>query len=126
VQLVCDRVAILDRGVLRRVGSVSELTTDPALSGGVGVNGDQIELHVELGGDGDLARQTLNFFRVAQFHSVEPLRHHLVIYVQSQEEVDRLVDQLRRVSLSILNLARRRATLEDAFLEIVQGAEVVE
>ena len=127
VQLVCDRVAILDRGVLRRVGSVSELTTDPALSGGgVGANGDQIELHVELAGDGNLARQTLNFFRVAQFHSVEPLRHQLVVYVQSQEEVDRLVDQLRRAELSIMNLSRRRATLEDAFLEIVQGAEVVE
>lgn len=122
VQLVCDRVAILDRGELKRVGSVSELTTDPSLAGRVGVNGDQIELHVELAGEGELARQTLNFFRVIQFHSVDPLRHQLVMYVQSQEEVDRLIDQLRRANLSILNLARRRATLEDAFLGIVQAS----
>ena len=121
VQLVCDRVAILDRGVLKRVGSVSELTTDATNASRVGVNGDQIELHVELLGDSAQARQTLQFFKVAQFHSVEPSRHQLVMYVQSQEEVDRLVDQLRRASLSILNLSRRRVTLEDAFLDIVQA-----
>jgi ABC-2 type transport system ATP-binding protein len=125
VQLVCDRVAILDKGVLRRVGSVSEITTDPALAARVGVNGDQIELHLELSGDKSLAQQTLNFFRVVQFHSVELSRHQLVLHVQSQEEVDRLVDQLRRANLSILSLSRRRATLEDAFLGIVQAAEVV-
>lgn len=121
VQLVCDRVAILDRGVLRRVGSVAELTTDPALAGRVGVNGDQIELHVELAGDANLARQTLNGFRVVQFHSVEPVRHQLVLHVQSQEDVDRLIDHARQANLSIMNLSRRRATLEDAFLEIVQA-----
>ena len=27
VQLVCDRVAILDKGILKRVGTVQELTT---------------------------------------------------------------------------------------------------
>ncbi|HZL89144.1 MAG TPA: ABC transporter ATP-binding protein [Pirellulaceae bacterium] len=122
VQLVCDRVAILDKGELRRVGSVAELTTDPALAGRVGVNGDQLELHLELTGDANLARAALNFFRVVQFHSVEPARHLLVLYVQSQEDVDRLVDQVRRANLSIVNLSRRRATLEDAFLEIVQAA----
>ena len=44
------------------------------------------------------------------------------VIFQSQEEVDRLIDQLRRANLSILNLARRRATLEDAFLGIVQAS----
>ena len=122
VQLVCDRVAILDKGVLRRVASVAELTTDSSLAGRVGVNGDQIELHLELVGDGNLARQALNYFRIIQFHSVDPARHQLVLHVQSQEDVDRLVDQVRRANLSIVNLSRRRATLEDAFLEIVQAA----
>jgi ABC-2 type transport system ATP-binding protein len=122
VQLVCDRVAILDKGVLRRVGSVAELTADPAIASRVGVNGDQIELHLELAGDGNLARQALNFFRIVQFHSVDASRHQLVLHVQSQQDVDRLVDQLRRASLSIVNLSRRRATLEDAFLGIVQAA----
>jgi ABC-2 type transport system ATP-binding protein len=122
VQLVCDRVAILDKGVLRRVGSVSELTTDPTLIQRVGVNGDAIELHVELAGDSHRARQAIGGFRVAQFHSVDSQRHQLVMHVTSQEEVDRLIDQLRAAQVSIVNLARRRATLEDAFLEIVQAA----
>jgi hypothetical protein len=77
---------------------------------------------LELSGDGNLARQALNFFRIVQFHSVDASRHQLVLHVQSQEDVDRLVDQLRRASLSIVNLSRRRATLEDAFLGIVQAA----
>ena len=126
VQLVCDRVAILDRGVLKRVGSVSELTTDPTLSGRAGVNGDQIELHLELAGDGKTVQQLLSGYRVAQVHSPEPWQHQVVLHVLTQEDVDRLVDQARRENLSIVNLSRRRATLEDAFLEIVQAAEIVE
>src|SRR4029450_7407263 len=39
VELVCDRVAILDKGILRRVANVAEITSGRADLGSAGGNG---------------------------------------------------------------------------------------
>src|SRR4051812_25752186 len=50
VELICDRVAILDKGILRRVAKVAEITSGRASSG----NGqphapqEELELHLDL------------------------------------------------------------------------------
>jgi hypothetical protein len=38
-----------------------------------------------------------------------------------QADVDRLVDSLREANISITHLARRRASLEDAFVQIISA-----
>ena len=108
VELVCDRVAILDFGQLRFEGTISDLTPT-----------HETALTLDLVG-GDAALQTVLASRtVEQLRAVSAGRYHAVVPLKNQEEADRFVDDLRRTGVSILSMAWRRKTLEDAFLELV-------
>ncbi len=123
VQLICDRVAILDKGILKRVGSVEELTggAQPAATNGAPVGLPDIDLH--LAGAGPVIRQALGSWEVLSWQSLSEMEHQVQIRTADQVYVDQLIDRLRTGRVSILNLSRRRTTLEDAYLGIV--AEVV-
>ncbi len=123
VELVCDRVAILDRGNLKFCGPVSELTTDRA-SGPNTSNGTQVEVRWELSGNEEEARLALASHPFDQWHPLGVGRFRVVSRVNHQADVDQLVDELRRRQISIQLLAPRRVSLEDAYTEIV--AEVAE
>ena len=124
VQLVCDRVAILDKGVLKRVGSVQELTAThhsaPATSGNPSRQAD-IELH--LAGTASSIREALGGWETTKWQSLSEVEHQVHIRSADQEYIDQLIDRLRVSRISILGITRRQATLEDAYLGIV--AEVV-
>src|SRR5262245_40748766 len=72
VELVCDRVAILDKGVLRRVANVAEITSGRG-SGKLGGNGQladptgELELHLDLTGDERAIRETLGGLTIANW-----------------------------------------------------------
>jgi len=123
VELICDRVAILDRGVLRRVANVAEITsgrTSPA-----GGNGqphgeqDQLELHLDLTGFEGAIRETLGELPISKWQPFSPTDIRLVTRLADQVAVDNLIDRLRTAGVSIVGLSRRRVSLEDAYLEIV-------
>ena len=124
VQLVCDRVAILDKGILKRVGTVQELTTThqaaPATNGNPTRQAD-IELH--LTGTASAIREALGGWETTRWNSLSEVEHLVHIRSADQEYVDQLIDRLRAARISILGINRRQATLEDAYLGIV--AEVV-
>jgi ABC-2 type transport system ATP-binding protein len=110
VELVCDRVAILDRGELLRVGKVAELTVAP---------GTEVEL--ELLGDDAQVRAGLDGADVQGLVLPEPGRWQAVLQVADQRAIDAVVDRLRARGVSIASMARRRRTLEEAFLKILRG-----
>ncbi len=133
VELICDRVAILDKGVLRRVANVAEITSGRVqISGRVSSAGngqphealEELELHLDLTAPETLIRQTLGTLPIAHWQSFSPLEHRVVTRVPSQPAVDELIDRLRLSGVSIVGLSRRRVSLEEAYLEIV--AETVE
>ena len=114
VELVCDRVAVLVGGILRREGTVAELTamtqTDVA--------------RFTLRGNGQhIATVLAN----AQFpHTFGPPDQELQdrIYVEvglaGQPEMDRCIDVLRQNQIGVAEVWRPKMTLEDAFMRIVQ------
>src|SRR5205085_12433594 len=68
VELICDRVAILDKAILRRVAHVAEITSSRGLKGGNGQpheGQDELELHLDLTGTEALIRQTLGELPIA-------------------------------------------------------------
>jgi ABC-2 type transport system ATP-binding protein len=126
VELICDRVAILDKGNLLRVANVAEIT-----SGRVQISGngqphaqDELELHLDLTAPEALVRKLLGTSSIAAWHSFSPSDHRVVIRVADQSAVDGLIDGLRQAGVSIVGLSRRRVSLEEAYLEIV--AETVD
>ncbi|HXG01361.1 MAG TPA: ABC transporter ATP-binding protein, partial [Bacteroidota bacterium] len=105
VELICDRVAILDKGKLLKIGTVDELTTS--------------ETNYEIGFEGSLpeafyheAAATVMKFRVdgnlisADLNDVAALNH--------------LIDMLRRHGVLLTHVTRKRTSLEDSFLRLLK------
>ncbi|MDX1945890.1 MAG: ABC transporter ATP-binding protein [Pirellulaceae bacterium] len=119
VELICDRVAILDKGNLRRVANVAEITSGRSATSTNGQPHEALELHLDLTAPEPLIRQTLGEQPIANWQSFSATDHRLVVRLAAQEAVDGLIDRLRAAGISIVGLSRRRVSLEDAYLEIV-------
>ena len=122
VELVCDRVAILDKGALRYIGPVQEIT-----SAGVGtllVGEAEADVILELTGEEPAIRAGLTGAVITSSQLAAPGVVRVTVKSLRQADVDRCLDRLRSQGVSIVGLSRVRRTLEDAFLAIV--AEPVE
>ena len=93
VELVCDRVAILVKGELRREGLVKEITQR---------DGSEIEL--VLAGDGSAIRSALARFSIKHIHEHSTDQLRVVVMLDGQAAVDQCVDDLRRAGISIVGL----------------------
>ncbi|HZN32330.1 MAG TPA: ABC transporter ATP-binding protein [Pirellulaceae bacterium] len=127
VELICDRVAILDRGVLRRVANVAEITSGRVsiTEGGNGqphASQEALELHLDLTGPELAIRQALGNYPINSWQPYSATDFRVVTRVPDQPAVDDLIDRLRASGLSIVGLSRRRVSLEEAYLEIVAEA----
>lgn len=110
VEQVCDRVAILDQGLLKGIGTVEELV--PRRS-------EEIDVRVTVTGLWPAVHAVLSRYPRAQVQSENGNEHQIQLWLADQSAVDRLVDEMRQQSLSITSLGRRRITLEEAFLEVI-------
>jgi ABC-2 type transport system ATP-binding protein len=114
VELVCDRVAILDHGELRFVGAVDTLREQ--------LSGDcekDFELTVEVRGEKSRLMSAMAQCSIQSWQPTSPSQYQVVVRFQDQQRVDQFVDGLRAAEISILNLQRQRLTLEDAFLKLL-------
>jgi len=108
IELVCDRVGILVQGELRREGLVEEITRP-----------QQTEIELTVLGSEVAIREALGFQQIASMKPLGENRFHIVLHIPDQSAVDQTIDGLRTGGISIEELARRRDTLEEAFLGIV-------
>ena len=108
IELICEQVAILSNGTVRKTGSVKELTA--AIS--------ESPLLLQVAGPAATVKQLLPeaIDRSNGVFDVE-------LSLPSQAEVDRTIDELRAAGISIVSMRRRSQTLEEAFLEIVSNEE---
>ena len=119
VQLVCDRVAILDKGILKRVGSVQELTATHQAPASNGNPAKQQDIKLHLTGTVSAIREALGGWETTHWQSLSEVEHHIDIKSADQEYVDQLIDRLRATRISVVSIVRHQVTLEDAYLGIV-------
>src|SRR5262245_58751197 len=108
IELVCDRVAILVKGEVRREGLVEEITRR-----------QQTEIELTVAGSEDAIRAALGLRQMVTMKPLGDNRFQIVLQITDQSAVDQSIDVLRTGGISIEELARRRDTLEEAFLGIV-------
>ena len=113
VELVCDRVAILDRGIVKALGAVDEIAPD---------QGEGIELELTVSGAKDSIEAALGGRAIDQWDRSGDGRHRLRLRMSDQAAIDQCIDELRTHSVSILGLTPRRLTLEDAFLRLFSSS----
>lgn len=133
VELVCDRVAILDRGELKYVGPAKDIDQHrhdgkPAPAGAAAAaTASQpartgFELDLELAGAEGVIREALKNRELKRWEPAPAGQFRLSLTLDDQRSVDGCIDDLRQRGVSIVGLARRKVSLEDAFLEILAEA----
>jgi ABC-2 type transport system ATP-binding protein len=107
VELICDRVAILQRGEVIRAGTVAELT----------LQHNQFLIGLAPGESfprEDVQKHGFSVGRSGEFWEVG---------LRDGQTIDPVVDLLRGQGLSIRHMVEKRQTLEDLFVETVEAAE---
>ena len=107
VELICDRVAILQAGEMVRSGTMAELTRQRG-SFVIGLADGQTMPREDLAKLGYHLRPDGSLWEVE---------------LEDARSVDPIVDWLRSRGLSIRHLVEKRQTLEDIFIETVEAAE---
>jgi ABC-2 type transport system ATP-binding protein len=107
VELICDRVAILQQGEVVREGTVAELTHQ------------QNQFVLGLAPGQAFPREEVQ----KQGYSVGPSGEMWEVGLRDGQSIDPVVDLLRARGLSIRHMVEKRQTLEDLFVETVEAAE---
>jgi len=120
VEMICNRVAILDQGNLRYCGSVANIGEFlGAGDAGTGTGKPKKMVLFQVLGDPEALHKGFagSEFKVLgkenEVTSVE-------LTVGDQSEVDQQVDQLRSNGVSIVGIEIQRVSLEDAFLQLIE------
>lgn len=108
VELICDRVAILNKGKLVRLGSVDELTT---------------QQHVYSIGIAAPVPEALRMQWDATRLRVEFADGTLQLYIDDVAALNGVIDQLRAQAVPITSIQQKRQSLEDMFIEVISGEE---
>ncbi len=105
VELISDRVAILDKGKLLKVGTVDELTvTESNYEIGIGNQLTEPFYH-------EAAATVLKFSADKQIIAAE---------LKDSSELNRLIDLLRKHGIEITHITKKRSSLEDSFINLIQ------
>jgi ABC-2 type transport system ATP-binding protein len=109
VELVCDRVAILDRGRMLEQGRIADLTARTESEVRFVVTGSQEALRAALADRGDAETRLLG-----------PDQQQIILRGADQATIDRTIDRLRAGGISLISMSPSRQTLEEAFLGILK------
>lgn len=107
VELICDRVVILQRGEILTQGTIAELTRQRGLF--------QIGLAPGQEFPAEKLRQ--------QGYPARPSGELWEVTVEDGRSIDPVLDLLRAWGLSVRHLTEKRQTLEDLFVRTVESAE---
>ncbi len=108
VEMVSDRVAILNKGKLIREGTVRELTEK------------RHEYSFEFESRID---EEVYFYLAAQFNIVHIKDSIYTVLVSDIIELNKLIDALRAKSISIKEIIQKKSSLEEMFISLITDAE---
>jgi len=106
VERICDRVAIINKGIIERQGRLEDL-----LRGG----------RIEIIADGltqTFADTTRTADSTVSFHN-----GRLIVYLNEDGDINGLIDGIRTSKGTIVSIIPRRRRLEDLFIETVSSAK---
>jgi ABC-2 type transport system ATP-binding protein len=105
VELISDRVAILDHGKLLKVGTVEELTTT--------------EASYLIGYEGALPEALLTE-AAARVLGISTSADGIVAHVTDPASLNAVIDVLRKHHVLITSVGQQRNTLEDSFISLIK------
>lgn len=119
VELVCDRVAILDKGDLKYCGAVRE-AGETIRSGSPRISVDFI---LDLSQATQEVTELLPPNAINRKTALPDGSVEIETTLEDQAAVDGVIDRFRQHQISLVGLKRKRASLEEAFLAILNQNE---
>ncbi len=113
LELICDRVAVMQKGKLLTVKKTEELT----------IQSEAVQFQVTSISDEDFQKLQKKFHKVHLELEHESKFDKISLQSDSQSVLDLFVDALREKNISIIQLQRSQMTLEEAFLHLVTKKE---
>jgi ABC-2 type transport system ATP-binding protein len=108
VELICDRVAILNKGRLIRLGTVRELTMQ--------------ENSYRVGIEGSLPKDLHLQWEATRISVVEE-NGALICSLPDLAALNAVIDQLRSAGILITSVAAKKQSLEDMFIDVISREE---
>jgi ABC-2 type transport system ATP-binding protein len=108
VELVTDRVAILNKGKLIQEGTVEDLTTTKEVY--------SISTEEEL--DENFIKSNLSEFSVSKENT-----KHINTKVSDNSQLNKLIDLLRENNYTILSIVPQKKSLEDMFISLINESD---
>lgn len=105
VELVCDRVAILNKGALVKSGRVEEITA---------VSNDYKFI------TSDIEEKIINFL-LSEYQAKISSKNEFVYTTQNTEDMNKVIDFLRSNSIIIHSIEREKDTLENMFINLIES-----
>jgi ABC-2 type transport system ATP-binding protein len=106
IEMMCDRVAILNKGKVVRTGTISELTAQKLAY--------IIQLSAPISEDLRV--------RLSQSHfSLEFKDTSLTVTLKDKSELNSIIDTLRAGGIGIEGMTQQKTSLEDYFIQLVKG-----
>jgi ABC-2 type transport system ATP-binding protein len=107
VERICDRVAIINRGVIAKQGKLEEL-----------LKGSRVEVIAE-NVKRDIADSIKDADTTVSFHD-----GRLIVDLPEQVDVNAIIDSIRSAKGTVVSVIPRRKRLEDLFVETVRDVNV--
>lgn len=101
VELVTDKVAILNEGKLIKFGTVDELT----------VNKQLYEIKTDLPISTELFRSLFENYKITQKENLISLE------ISDNSDLNKFLDELRKSSINIIGVNQKKSSLEDTFIQ---------
>jgi ABC-2 type transport system ATP-binding protein len=105
VELISDRVAILDKGALLRVGTVDEITS----------SGLEYQIGIGTALTEDFKHEASAI--VLKFSCTSDI---ITAELTSTDELNKLIDMLRKHEIEITSIVKKRSSLEDSFINLLK------
>lgn len=105
VELISDRVAILDRGKLLKVGTVEELTT----------TGSQYQIGIASSLPEDMKTEA-----AARSMHLTPGAESITATIENVTALNSLIDLLRKHRVEITSVVKVKSSLEDSFINLIK------
>ena len=110
VEMICDRIAILKDGLILREGTLQDLTP----------NTDEVQIYLgNATPQGSELRALLD--GITDQIPIEMHPSSTLKLLLNDEQLNAVIDRLRQGRTPILQIRRERRTLEDVFIDLVQG-----
>jgi ABC-2 type transport system ATP-binding protein len=107
VELISDRVAIMNKGTILRIGTVADLTDT------------KHEYIIKIAGEAQAAAGNVTNFASV----VSSEKDQIVLRVDSVAQLNQVIDALRKAMVDISEIAPRRESLEEAFMTLIEKVD---